>query len=343
MTSERKHLKHTHMRISPPSPPPPDTFIISPFRHPKSTMYLRQAFSPPPLHTAAITGASGGIGLQTALTLLEAQPNLKTLHLLVRNPQRCEITFSNLAAHHPNTHLNFIPLDLRDTRATLRAADAIRNQAPLDLLICNAGIMAPPATSALPPDEIESQFAVNHLSHALFISRLRHIKPHRIIFVSSLAVALQSRRTHAPRLHEKRANVWQPGYDKWKSYADSKMAMSLYAAALANRGYHAVSLHPGIVRTQLVRYLLPPSVSSRFESPFVAGVLSKFGLKSPAEGARLSVMLATADATDLNNGAMYWRDGQLLPDQYFPLLKVREEVDAVYEDVCEYVDSLSHL
>lgn len=320
---------------------------------------------PYPARTAVITGASGGIGEQTVKGLVRTLPQLEDLYLCCRNIEKGEkvaqILRDGLVVGRPiNVHV--ISVELTNWKSINDCANQIKaalEQKSLDLLICNAGMMASPLDYARNVDTgeystIEKQFAVNHLSHVLLTERLlpslRKGDGGKVIFVSSMAVAISKRRKNAPLVHEKTDNVVNKrNYSRWGCYGDSKLAMSLYAKAVAEKeGGHveSVSLHPGIVRTELGRYLVPEPLARMMkgggEPSFIGKMIgSLIGLKTPEQGAELSIELSAAPRGSLNNGMMYIAvGGKEANNTVIPLLNKQEEWERVYEDAMKFVEAV---
>lgn len=219
-----------------------------------------------PASTALITGASGGIGAQTALALPTVLPNLTHLLLASRDPSKTSAVAAAVRAASPRPiTITTLPLELghiSSVRACAAAASAALGDTPLDVLINNAGVMACPL--AFSSDGIESQYAVNHLGAAALTSallpELHASKRARVIFVSSLAVTIARARKRAALPREKTRGALQTGkYEKWGAYGESKQAMSMFAKGLSRKavGVTALSLHPGVVQTELGRHIAP--------------------------------------------------------------------------------------
>lgn len=313
-----------------------------------------------PARTAVITGASGGIGAETAAGLVRDLTTLTRLFLCVRNVAKGESVAEPLRADG-RVDVTVVPVELSSAASVRACAERLTGEIgedPLDLLICNAGIMAPPLQFAEQEGEregdfarIEQQFVVNHLSHALLTQRLlpllRRGEGGRVIFVSSMAASFARGRLSGPVIAEKTPDALNEGnYDRWKAYADSKLAMSMYACNLARReeSVESVSLHPGIVQTELVRYLVPERLASMMNAGPAPNWLQRglawFGLKTPQQGAELSLELASTPRGEVDDGDMYVATGgKKVRDRLVPLLRNGAECEKVFEDVQRFVDA----
>lgn len=248
-----------------------------------------------------------------------------------------------------------MPIELTSVSSILDCAEDVQKKVGeqgLDLVVCNAGIMASPLGFAENEEggaeygKIERQFFVNHLSHALLVHKLmaeiRKSELKRVVFVSSNAALMSRGRRSAPVISEKvGAVVNRSNYSNWGAYADSKLAMSLYARGLAEfEGVESVSLHPGMVQTELSRYVAPWAVNKKEDVGVLGRVLSVFGFKTPQQGAELSVELACAGKGELDNGDMYvGLGGKKQYSTALPMLRKREEWVRVYEDTQRFVTS----
>lgn len=197
---------------------------------------------------ALVTGANSGLGLETARALANRGA---TVLLACRQAERAEAAREHLAAEATG-HLEILPLDLADLASVTAAAGEVSRRWPrLDLLINNAGVMALPRQ--LSADGYERQFATNHLGHfalsLALLPLLRETAGSRVVTVTSGAQHF-GRIAFDDLQGERR-------YDRWRAYAQSKLANTLFALELQERlraiGSTTLSLaaHPGIARTQL--------------------------------------------------------------------------------------------
>ncbi|UPM51517.1 oxidoreductase [Synechococcus sp. A10-1-5-1] len=202
--------------------------------------------------TALITGANSGLGLESARALATKGA---TVLLACRSLEKATTTASALQAE---TGAELIPLelDLADLGSVQRAAAQVQS---LDLLLNNAGVMAPPRT--LSRQGFELQFAVNHLGHVALtqalLPLLKQSPAGRVVHVSSGA-AYFGRIQFEDLQGEKR-------YRPWDAYGQSKLANAMTALELQRQleqeGSSVQSLvaHPGLARTNLQ----PTSVASK--------------------------------------------------------------------------------
>jgi NAD(P)-dependent dehydrogenase (short-subunit alcohol dehydrogenase family) len=118
----------------------------------------------PPQHRrlVVITGATGGLGYETALALANAGAEVRVTG---RSAEKGRIAIQRIQRAVPSANVRFESLDLASL-ASIRAfaAKMVASGHPLDLLVNNAGVMDLP-TRRLTEDGFELQFGTNHLSH----------------------------------------------------------------------------------------------------------------------------------------------------------------------------------
>ncbi|GFP91364.1 short-chain dehydrogenase tic 32 chloroplastic [Phtheirospermum japonicum] len=240
--------------------------------------------------TAIVTGASSGIGSETARVLA-----LRGMHVVmgIRNIAAGEKVKETIVNEIPEAKVDAMELDVSSLASVRKfASDFTSLGRPLNLLINNAGIMAPPFE--LSKDNIESQFATNYLGHFLLADLLldtmkktaRETKMEgRIVNVSSEAHRLPYKEgIRFDRLNDREV------YSRWVAYGQSKLANALHANELTRRlkedgaEITANSLHPGIVSTNLFRHF------GVFEG-FVSA-LSRLVLKNVQQGASTTCYVA---------------------------------------------------
>ena len=111
---------------------------------------------------AIVTGATGGLGFETALALAGAGTEVLVTG---RNVEKGRVTIERIQLAQPSANVQFEMLDLASLSSVRSfAAKMVAKGQPLDLLINNAGVMDLP-TRRLTEDGFEMQFGTNHLSH----------------------------------------------------------------------------------------------------------------------------------------------------------------------------------
>ncbi|WP_420312863.1 SDR family NAD(P)-dependent oxidoreductase [Streptomyces sp. YS-B37] len=237
---------------------------------------------------AVVTGASSGIGVETARALAAAGADVT---LAVRDTDAGARVVERLEKELPSGsgQLTVGRLDLAD-RSTI-AAFVAAWQGPLHILVNNAGVMATPRLTRTPEGR-EWQFGVNHLGHfALAIGlhpALAAADGARVVSVSSIG------HLFSPVVLDDLDYRFRP-YDPWTSYGQSKTANALFAVGAAERwaddGITANALMPGNVgETSLARHMDMDQVAAFIAS----GDLALPPQKSVEQGAATSVLLAAS-------------------------------------------------
>ncbi|CAO2821191.1 unnamed protein product [Amaranthus hypochondriacus] len=240
--------------------------------------------------TAIVTGASSGIGAETSRVLA-----LRGVHVVmgVRNMEAGREVKDKIVKEIPSAKVDAMELDLSSMTSVRKfASEYNSSKRPLNLLINNAGVMATPFK--LSKDNIELQFATNHLGHFLLTHLLLDTmkrtaresgKEGRIVNVSSEA----HRFAYSEGIRFDTLND-PSGYSSWRAYGQSKLANILHANELTKRFKEegvqitANSLHPGAINTNLFRY-----------NSWMDGMTKKVGkfvLKSVPQGAATTCYVA---------------------------------------------------
>ena len=191
--------------------------------------------------TVIVTGASSGIGLETAKALTAHGARVI---LAVRDAARGDKAAATVGG--PGTHEVRL-LDLASLESVRSFARDWRDQ-PIDLLINNAGVMIPPLTQT--SDGFELQFGTNHLGHFALTNLLL---PH----VTGRVVTVSSNAHRAGRMDFDDLNWERRKYRPWRAYGQSKLANLLFTAELQRRLTEAgskvlaMAAHPGYAATNL--------------------------------------------------------------------------------------------
>src|SRR5262249_20169093 len=116
-----------------------------------------------------ITGGTSGLGKESLLALAKHDPG--HLYFTGRNEKSAGIVISEIQSIAPNVPTTFLKCDLADLSSLKPCAQKfLASESRLDILMCNAGIMAVPAGTT--KDGYEIQFGTNHLGHAALIKLL---------------------------------------------------------------------------------------------------------------------------------------------------------------------------
>ncbi|PTT93201.1 short chain dehydrogenase [Pelomonas sp. HMWF004] len=202
---------------------------------------------------AVITGATGGLGYETALALAGAGARVV---LTGRNPSKGAAALGRIRAAHPGANIRYDTLDLASLTSIQDFAERFkREHDTLDVLVNNGGVMAPP-TRQVTADGFELQFGTNYLSHFALtaqllplLSRGRHA---RVVNLSSMA------HRFGASIHFDDLNS-QHRYKAFAAYGQSKLAMLMFTFELQRRsdahgwGLASLAAHPGLAATALLQ------------------------------------------------------------------------------------------
>jgi NAD(P)-dependent dehydrogenase (short-subunit alcohol dehydrogenase family) len=268
------------------------------------------------LRTAVVTGANGGLGLQTAKVLAG-----KGAHVVmaVRDQDKAVRAVQEITAEAPTASLELVEIDLACQSSVRTAAERILvGHDTVDILVNNAGLMAMPERRTA--DGYEMQFGVNHLGHwtltALLMPALL-ATPSRVVSVTSTAHHFGHRvDPDNPHLHGR--------YDPWRAYAQSKLANYHFALglhrALELAGASAQSLlaHPGLTHSDLQTRAVAESGAGPL-GPFFAWMAKRTGM-DVERGAMPQIRAATDPHA--RGGEFYGpRFGNAGPAVRLPLLR----------------------
>ncbi len=251
--------------------------------------------------TAVVTGANSGLGLVTARELARAGA---AVVLACRNLDKGRQALAEIQAVAPNgASPRLEELDLSDLGSVTAFADRLGGgQTSLDLLINNAGVMAPPRR--LTVDGFESQLGTNHLGHFALTGRLLGLlsaaPAPRVVTLSSLAHRMGTLKfSDLQREH---------GYNNWLAYGQSKLANLMFAlelqrrAAAAGSRLESMAAHPGYSATNL-----QTAGPNRFYEKWF-GVIGNLVFAQSADRGALPTLFAATEP-DLPGGTFVGPDG----------------------------------
>jgi NAD(P)-dependent dehydrogenase (short-subunit alcohol dehydrogenase family) len=239
--------------------------------------------------TAVVTGANGGLGLESVKVLAGAGAHVV---MAARDPGRTAAAVDAVHAAVTSPRLEVVPLDLASLASVRDAAAAIlAGHDRVDVLLNNAGVMGIPERSTA--DGFEMQFGVNHLGHFVLTARLLPAVVRaggRVVTVTSTAHHFGRRVDPAnPHLHGR--------YGAWDAYNQSKLANYHFAIGLHRRlaaaGAVASSLlaHPGLSNTELQAHSVAETGGGASQRFFL--MLARSTGMPPARGALPQLRAAT--------------------------------------------------
>ena len=254
---------------------------------------------------AIVTGASGGLGEETARALASKGA---AVTMTARDIPKGEAAAAKIRESTGNSNVDVRALELADLSSVRAFAEGfLADHDKLDLLINNAGIMACPLMRT--DAGWEMQFATNHVGHflltCLLAPALKAAAPARIVNLSSAGHHLGPVDFDDPFFENRE-------YDKWAAYGQAKSANILFSVGLEQRlgaaGVHATAVHPGGIMTELGRHLSEEDIAAMVSR---AGVddpeAFQAGFKSVPQGAATSVWAATSPDLE-GRGGLYLED-----------------------------------
>jgi NAD(P)-dependent dehydrogenase (short-subunit alcohol dehydrogenase family) len=262
---------------------------------------------------AVVTGASTGLGLETARALASAGAQVV---LAGRDPARIDAAISSVRERVPDAEVEAGSLDLTSldsVRAFARWYADTHDR--LHLLINNAGVMYTPLERTA--EGFEMQFGTNHVGHFLLTNLL---VPMLLADPPSRVVNLSSGGHWGSDIVWDDPNFDRREYDKMSAYGQSKTANILFSVELdrrlADRGVHAYAVHPGMIATELGRSMTRDDFARMEEMAKNAPSGGLPPRKTVEQGAATSVWAATAPELD-GRGGTYLADCQVT-DEHAP-------------------------
>ncbi|MCK5755903.1 MAG: SDR family NAD(P)-dependent oxidoreductase, partial [Mycobacterium sp.] len=206
----------------------------------------------PDLHgkIAVVTGANGGLGLASAKALAGHGAHVV---MAARNQIKAASARDEILAAHPDASLEIVELDLGSLASVKSAADAIAaKHTRIDILMCNAGVMAMPQGTT--EDGFDTQMGTNVLGHWALLS---HLLPIVVATPGARVVTLSSTAQHMGRAIDPDDPHLRRNFDAWRMYGNTKLAMRHLAVGLqeqferAGVDAKALSAQPGLTNSDL--------------------------------------------------------------------------------------------
>jgi len=242
--------------------------------------------------TVLITGCNSGLGLESMRVLARRGARIIAA---ARSRDKAE-----MAAERAGIEVTPVACELSELESVVDCARQVRRlRCPVDVLLCNAGIMGLPELRQ--NHGLELHFLTNHLGHFVLVhhllERVLQAAAGRIVIVSSLGHHFS-----VPGGINFDNLSGERHYDPWTFYGQSKLANLLMSNELARRlqGTAATSnaVHPGIIHTPLMRNLS----ALRFN---LASALSWPVARSVEQGAATQCYVATAPELEGVSGAYF--------------------------------------
>ncbi|KAL6713897.1 hypothetical protein ACLMJK_008391 [Lecanora helva] len=248
-----------------------------------------------------VTGASAGIGVETARALASTGGRVfLTVRDLNKGQEACKSFLK------PG-RVELIEMDNSSLASVRAAARTFLNKSKtLNVLVCNAGIMAAPYSKTV--DGFESQLAINHLSHFLLFNLLKDtlISSSTPYFHSRVVTVSSSGHTVGGIQFTDYNFSDGETYNPWSGYAQSKTANIYMANEIENRysaqGLHGLSLMPGGIWSNLQKHVPEEMMKEWKARPNVENFM-----KSAEQGAATSVYAAVGRELE-GKGRIYLED-----------------------------------
>jgi NAD(P)-dependent dehydrogenase (short-subunit alcohol dehydrogenase family) len=258
--------------------------------------------------TIALTGATSGIGLATALRLVR-----RTEHLILQGPESEESAADIVTRVRQagTAEVTYVQSDFTSLDDVVAAGERIARHGPIDALINNAGVPGAPQRRVT-ADGHERTLQVNFLAMVLLTARLREALRENARVVNLASATHMSATLDLPDIE------LEDGYSAVRAYARSKLAIVMYTRWLARHppnGMTAVCLQPGVVNTGLLHAMfgsIGTSVEHGAQSVIAALDANARGGEYYDEG-RLTPPSAEAQDDAVGDELMDWTWRQLRP------------------------------
>jgi NAD(P)-dependent dehydrogenase (short-subunit alcohol dehydrogenase family) len=256
-----------------------------------------------------VTGVSAGLGVETARALAAHGAQVVGA---ARDLAKAERATAQVRAEATNGGgLELIELDLASLKSVRACADAlVADGRSFDVVIANAGVMRTPFGHTA--DGFETQFGTNHLGHFVLVNRIA-----ALIAPGGRLVNVASSGHRYADVDLDDANFERVPYDPMIAYGRSKTANILFAVEFDRRhkarGVRATALHPGGIKTELDRHMVPGELENlvaQIDAQLTAAGQPPFQFKTIPQGAATSVWAAfVAPAEDV--GGRYCENCQV--------------------------------
>ncbi|KAI1626869.1 short-chain dehydrogenase/reductase [Exophiala viscosa] len=258
-----------------------------------------------------VTGGNNGLGKETILQLAKHNPH--KIFMASRTESKARDAIASIKSQiSQDVDIEYLQLDLASLPSIKKAADQVTTRTDrLDILVLNAGIMAVPSAKTAAGQEI--QLGTNHVGHFLLTKLLLPTLDHtakkyspdvRIISLSSAAWQM------APNIDTIVSTEKLLAQKPWTCYGASKAANVMFAAELARRypQFTSVSLHPGMIKTDLYTPNLEVNPLVRYGSSLMGGLI----FQTIEAGALNQLWLAAgARKEEIKNGQFYTPVGKV--------------------------------
>jgi NAD(P)-dependent dehydrogenase (short-subunit alcohol dehydrogenase family) len=248
-----------------------------------------------------VTGVSAGIGVETARALAAHGAHVVGAARDLAKAKRATQQVVADAAHGGG--LELVELDLASLASVRACAQALLDQDKrFDLVIANAGVMASPFGHTA--DGFETQFGTNHLGHFVLVNR---IVP--LLAPGARVVNLSSAGHRFANVDLEDPNFQHTPYAEFVAYGRSKTANALFSVEFDRRhrgdGVRATAVHPGGIRTELVRHMDPTVLQTmvdKINADHAARGEPPYSWKTIPQGAATSVWAGVVAAAEAVGG-----------------------------------------
>jgi NAD(P)-dependent dehydrogenase (short-subunit alcohol dehydrogenase family) len=275
-----------------------------------------------------VTGASAGLGVETSRALAAHGAHVVGA---ARDLNKAEAATEQVRKDAANGgSFELIELDLANLKSVRACADQLLAKGELfDVVIANAGVMAPPLGHTV--DGFETQFGTNHLGHFVLVNRIASL-----IRDGGRLVNLSSSGHRYANVDLDDPNFEHTHYEPFIGYGRSKTANILFAVEFdrrhRQRGVRAAAVHPGGIRTELGRHVGSGALDKMLtdiNQQLAAQGKGPYQWKTIPQGAATSVWTAVVAQSE-EIGARYCENchvGRIVPDDV-PITVTSEGVRA---------------